>query len=262
MRPRRPRRAPQKRRNKVKTPKKDPLYIDGVKPTPMYVDYKDLDTAREADQPARPDRQPPQERLPRRQSARRGPGHQACSLHGAHALYRGLSEHQDPIHPAGSPMRRVGRFRFRPDCFMPAPFRTTRFVEFADTDMAGIAHFSAFFRWMEAAEHALLRSVGVSIFDLADHSTTGERVSMPRVSASCDYKTPARCEDSLDVEVCVMRLGATSVTYGFRFLRDGAELAVGEMTSVCCRLPEGGPPEPIPLPADAAEKLKPYAADA
>lgn len=32
-----------KRRSKVKTPKKDPLFIDGVKPTPMYVDYKDLE---------------------------------------------------------------------------------------------------------------------------------------------------------------------------------------------------------------------------
>ncbi len=32
-----------KRRTKVKTPKKDPLFIDGVKPTPMYVDYKDLE---------------------------------------------------------------------------------------------------------------------------------------------------------------------------------------------------------------------------
>lgn len=34
---------PNKRRTKVKTPKKDPLFIDGVKPQPMYVDYKDLE---------------------------------------------------------------------------------------------------------------------------------------------------------------------------------------------------------------------------
>ena len=26
-----------------KTPKKDPVYVDGVKPRPMYVDYKDLE---------------------------------------------------------------------------------------------------------------------------------------------------------------------------------------------------------------------------
>lgn len=31
------------RRAKVKTPKKDPIFVDGVKPRPMYVDYKDLD---------------------------------------------------------------------------------------------------------------------------------------------------------------------------------------------------------------------------
>ncbi|MEQ8849695.1 30S ribosomal protein S18 [Botrimarina sp.] len=39
----RPRRAPSKRRSKIKQVKKDPLYIDGVKPTPMYVDYKDVE---------------------------------------------------------------------------------------------------------------------------------------------------------------------------------------------------------------------------
>lgn len=40
-----PKRKPMmnKRRTKVKTPKKDPIFVDGVKPSPMYVDYKDLD---------------------------------------------------------------------------------------------------------------------------------------------------------------------------------------------------------------------------
>lgn len=32
-----------KRRPKVKTVKKDPIFVDGIKPQPMYVDYKDLD---------------------------------------------------------------------------------------------------------------------------------------------------------------------------------------------------------------------------
>ena len=145
---------------------------------------------------------------------------------------------------------------------MPAPFRTTRFVEFSDTDMAGIAHFTAFFRWMEAAEHALLRSVDVSVFDLADHAESGERVSVPRVSAKCDFKSPSRCEDTLDIDVSVTRLGTTSVTYGVRFSRDGVELAVGELTSVCCRLRDDALPEPIPLPEEVAQKLRPYVVDA
>lgn len=34
-----------KRNNKnvKKTPKRDPIFVDGVRPRPMYVDYKDLD---------------------------------------------------------------------------------------------------------------------------------------------------------------------------------------------------------------------------
>ena len=44
---------------------------------------------------------------------------------------------------------------------MADPFRTTRRVEFVDTDMAGIVHFSNFFRWMESAEVEFLRARGV-----------------------------------------------------------------------------------------------------
>ena len=32
-----------KRKNIKKAAKKDPIYIDGERPRPMYVDYKDLD---------------------------------------------------------------------------------------------------------------------------------------------------------------------------------------------------------------------------
>jgi small subunit ribosomal protein S18 len=32
-----------RKQQQKKTPKKDPIYVDGVRPHPMYVDYKDLD---------------------------------------------------------------------------------------------------------------------------------------------------------------------------------------------------------------------------
>ncbi|REK15946.1 MAG: 30S ribosomal protein S18 [Planctomycetota bacterium] len=37
--------GPAKRRskNKVRAKKKDPIFVDGQRPRPMYVDYKDLD---------------------------------------------------------------------------------------------------------------------------------------------------------------------------------------------------------------------------
>lgn len=33
----------QNNNNNRRAPKKDPLFVDGVRPKPMYVDYKDLD---------------------------------------------------------------------------------------------------------------------------------------------------------------------------------------------------------------------------
>ena len=63
---------------------------------------------------------------------------------------------------------------------MSTPFYTSRLVEFADTDMAGIIHFSAYFRYMESAEHELLRSMGYSVYSEID----GVTISFPRVAAS------------------------------------------------------------------------------
>ncbi|MEM8866017.1 MAG: thioesterase family protein [Planctomycetota bacterium] len=134
-------------------------------------------------------------------------------------------------------------------------FRTRRLVEFSDTDMAGIAHFSAFFRWMEAAEHEFLRSLGYSIFDKA---AEGHAVSFPRVNATCDYRSPAHCVDTLDIEVTVARLGSKSVTYAFHFLRGDQAIADGKMTSVCCKMTAGEPPQPTPIPGDMAESLRPF----
>jgi 4-hydroxybenzoyl-CoA thioesterase/acyl-CoA thioester hydrolase len=133
-----------------------------------------------------------------------------------------------------------------------ARFHTSRLVEFADTDMAGIMHFSSFFRYMEAAEHELLRSLGFSVYSEID----GDVVSFPRVAASCEFHSPARCEDVLDIDVAVRRVGTKSVTYGFVFSQQGRDVARGEMTSVCCRVPHGQAPVAIPIPDVVAEKLR------
>ena len=47
---------------------------------------------------------------------------------------------------------------------MAYEFKLTRHVDFAETDMAGIMHFSNFFRFMEATETAFFRSLSLSIF--------------------------------------------------------------------------------------------------
>src|SRR6059058_5469632 len=110
---------------------------------------------------------------------------------------------------------------------MSAPFRTTRRVEFGDTDLAGIAHFSNFFRWMESAETDYLRARGLSVA----WKEGGTRYGFPRVSAACDYLKPTFFGDVLDVAVTIEQVGRKSVTYRFEFSRGGEPVAAGRISA-------------------------------
>lgn len=134
---------------------------------------------------------------------------------------------------------------------MPSPFTTTRRVEFGDTDMAGIMHFSNFFRFMEAAETDFLRSRGLTVA----WTESGVKHGFPRVSAACDYQTPARFGDLLTVVVVLERVGSKSVNYRFEFTRDGTPLATGRITCVYCREKAGGM-ESLAIPAALRAKLE------
>jgi acyl-CoA thioester hydrolase len=131
-------------------------------------------------------------------------------------------------------------------------FRTTRRIEFGDTDMAGIVHFANFFRFMEAAECEFLRRRGLSVI----MNWEGQDIGFPRVSASCDYIKPARFEDLLDVTVTVDRLGQKSVTYAFEFSRGGEVIARGKVTSVCCSVGADHQLQGIEIPASYRARLQ------
>lgn len=133
-----------------------------------------------------------------------------------------------------------------------AVFRTTRRIEFGDTDMAGIVHFANFFRFMEAAECEFLRSRGLSVVLVWEE----QAIAFPRVSASCDYLKPARFEDLLDVAVSIERLGTKSVAYGFEFSRNGESIARGNVTSVCCLARDDAVLKAIEIPASYRARLQ------
>lgn len=126
-----------------------------------------------------------------------------------------------------------------------------RRVEFADTDAGGIVHFSRFHVFMETAEHEMLRQRGIEPAMEID----GKPVTWPRVETRCRYVQPARLGDDLAIEVRLGARGRTSMTYAFRVLCGDDLLAEGEMTSVCCILAPGTPPQPIPFPDQLAERL-------
>ena len=108
---------------------------------------------------------------------------------------------------------------------MGAGFRYRRRVEFAETDQAGIAHFSVFFRYMEEAEHALWRAAGMSI---APPGQPG----WARVAASLDFKAPLRFEDEFDVFVEIAEVGRRKVRYSITFTHGDRVVGTGSMTTV------------------------------
>jgi 4-hydroxybenzoyl-CoA thioesterase/acyl-CoA thioester hydrolase len=137
------------------------------------------------------------------------------------------------------------------------PLTTRRRVEFRDTDAAGIVHFSAFFFWMESAEHELLRAAGVPV---VERDPSGSDASWPRVSATCDYTSAVRFGDELDVEVAVEAVGRSSVTYSFAFGHEGRAVARGRIVAVRCLMHPGRKPEAVAIPAEIVQRLAAFRA--
>ena len=135
---------------------------------------------------------------------------------------------------------------------MAAPFRISRFVEFADTDMAGIMHFSNFFIWMECCEAAFYRSLNLPLISFAP----GQVIGWPRVSATCQYQAPLRFNDVAEVKLYVKRLGTRSITYVFQFRKATQMVAQGEVTVVCVTADPHGAMIPQAIPAEVRGQVQ------
>jgi acyl-CoA thioester hydrolase len=119
---------------------------------------------------------------------------------------------------------------------MPAEYSIKRRINFAETDMAGVVHFSNYFRMMEEVEHAFFRSLDLSI--VMTHEAL--QIGWPRVAASCEYLGPLRFEDEVEIKMRVLKVGEKSFNYEVEFLWEGRKVAVGKMTSVCCEMLHSG----------------------
>jgi acyl-CoA thioester hydrolase len=144
---------------------------------------------------------------------------------------------------------------------MPYEFKAVRHVEFSETDMAGIVHFSNFFRYMETAEHAFYRSLGASV--LLDHLEPP--LGFPRVHAECDYRKPLAFEDNVEIHLLVREKRSRVLSYLFKFnkvMPPGAsgdalvEVARGILTVVCVAHHRDGRMEAVAIPAELGDQIE------
>ena len=93
---------------------------------------------------------------------------------------------------------------------MTAPRHVLRSrVAWVDTDAGGRIHFTAVFRWAEAAETALLRSLGL-LEDWADY---------PRRAVEAEYLAVLRFDDEFELELLPALVGTSSITYAWDISR-------------------------------------------
>jgi acyl-CoA thioesterase FadM len=115
----------------------------------------------------------------------------------------------------------------------PSHVERTR-VAWVDTDAGGRIHFTAAFRWAEAAETALGRRLGL----------LDEWGDLPRRAVEAEYLAVLRFEDEIEVELRPEHVGQTSVTYAWEIRRDGEVCVRGSHTAV--HVDDAGRPTPLP----------------
>jgi acyl-CoA thioester hydrolase len=106
-------------------------------------------------------------------------------------------------------------------------------VLWVDTDAGGRIHFTAAFRWAEAAELGLYRKLGL----------TGYVSRLPRRHVEAEFHRVLVFDDEIEVALTVARVGRTSIGYEWQISRDG-ELAVDGRHTVV-HVDEEGRPQPI-----------------
>jgi acyl-CoA thioesterase FadM len=95
-------------------------------------------------------------------------------------------------------------------------------VAWVDTDAGGRIHFTAPFRWAEAAETSLRRRLGI----LDDWG------AYPRRHVEAEYLVVLRFEDEVELELAAEQVGETSITWAWTVRRDGETCVTGRHTVV------------------------------
>jgi acyl-CoA thioester hydrolase len=122
------------------------------------------------------------------------------------------------------------------------PLAITLRVRYAETDKMGVVYYANYLIWFEVGRCELLRAAGSSYREL---EATG--IGLPVVEAHCEYKSPARYDDELQVKTWGALLSPARVEFRYEVSRpaDGVVNAVGRTVHAAvdasgrpCRLPD------------------------
>ena len=136
-----------------------------------------------------------------------------------------------------------------------ARFRIQERVRWSDIDSSGVILWSAYTRLVEMAETELFRAVGFPYGSLWDRLD----IWLPRVQFHLDYRSPVRLDELLDVEICISRIGRSSIRFELAMKKADGQLATeGYLVIVAISRSDD---KSVEVPKALAEALAPYRID-
>lgn len=105
-----------------------------------------------------------------------------------------------------------------------------RAVRFEEVDAAGIVFFGRFMEYCHEAMERFFDGVAGGYVELI----MKRRIGFPAVRIEATWSAPLRYGDAMRIEVTVAKIGTTSCTFRYRFVRaaDGAEVATIDHVTV------------------------------
>ena len=104
-------------------------------------------------------------------------------------------------------------------------------VRYQETDNMGVVYYANYFVWLEVARTEYLRAGGISYRQLEEKG-----VYLMVVSASCQYKYPARYDDIVRIQSWVSNVKNSSLKFEYKLFVEKRLIATGESVHVATNL--------------------------
>ena len=133
---------------------------------------------------------------------------------------------------------------------MAVPFRHPHRVSYAECTLGNHVYHSRYLDWLEAARGEFIRSLGSTVLAWQERD-----VIFPVIEARLRYKSPARYDDLLAIEVWPTAIERVRLNFAHRIINQSGKLILeAETFHVCAGVNE----KPKRLPEELAARLKPH----
>ena len=133
---------------------------------------------------------------------------------------------------------------------MAVPFRHQHRVSYAECTVGNHVYHSRYLDWLEAARGEFIRTLGATVLQWQERD-----VIFPVIEARLRYKSPARYDDLLAIEVWPTAIERVRLNFAHRIVNQDGKLVLEAETFHACT---GANEKPKRLPPELADQLALY----